>query len=71
MKAHDLNSTGVEPLVNLVTLYLDENEPVRAVTVGEQAVKANSHSGPAFFSLGMALYKAAMLDRAEAALKRA
>jgi tetratricopeptide (TPR) repeat protein len=69
--AHELNSTNVEPLLNLTTLYLDENEPDRAVTTGEQAVKANSSSAPAFFSLGIALYKAAQLDRAEVALKRA
>jgi tetratricopeptide (TPR) repeat protein len=71
VKAHDLNSTSVDPLLNLTTLYLDENQPERAVTAGEQAVKANSRSAPAFFSLGVALYKAAQLDRAEAALKRA
>src|SRR5439155_12757683 len=71
MKAHELNSNGVEPLLNLTTLYLDENEPDRAVTAGKQAVKANSRSPNAFLSLGLALYKAAQLDDAEAALKRA
>jgi Flp pilus assembly protein TadD len=69
--AHELNSTNVEPLLNLTTLYLAEDEPDRAVTTGEQAVKANSSSASAFFSLGVALYKAAQLDRAETALKRA
>jgi tetratricopeptide (TPR) repeat protein len=34
-------------------------------------VKANSRSANAFFSLGLALYKAAQFDRAEAALERA
>src|SRR5262245_12041053 len=71
MTAHQLNSTGVEPLLNLTSLYLQENEPERAVTTGEQAVKVNSRSAPAFFSLGIALYKVAQLDRAESALKRA
>jgi len=69
--AHELNSTGVTPLLNLTNLYLNENEPDRAVKTGEEAVKVNSHSAPAFFSLGVALYKIASLDRAEAALKRA
>ncbi|HEY2383849.1 MAG TPA: tetratricopeptide repeat protein [Terriglobia bacterium] len=69
--AHQLNSTGVAPLLNLTTLYLDEDKPDRAVTTGEEAVKINSHSAPAFFSLGVALYKVASLDRAEAAFKRA
>jgi tetratricopeptide (TPR) repeat protein len=69
--AHELNSTGVTPLLNLTNLYLDENEPDRAVKTGEEAVKVNSHSAPAFFSLGVALYKIASLDRAEVALKRA
>ena len=69
--AHELNSTGFAPLLNLTTLYLDENEPDRAVTTGEEAVKVKSHSAPAFFNLGVALYKTSRLDRAEAALKRA
>jgi Flp pilus assembly protein TadD len=71
LRAHELNSTAVEPLLNLTALYIDENDAQRAVSTGEQAIKANSHSAPAFFSLGVALYKAAQLDRAETALKRA
>jgi tetratricopeptide (TPR) repeat protein len=71
LKAHELNQTNAEPLINLTGLYLDQNDPGRAVDTGEQAVKANSRSAPAFFSLGTALYKFAMLDRAEAALKKA
>jgi Tfp pilus assembly protein PilF len=71
LKAHELNSTSVDPLLSLTALYLDENETDRAVTTGEQAVKANSRSAPAFFTLGLALYKAAQLDRAETAFKRA
>jgi Flp pilus assembly protein TadD len=71
VKAHELNSTGVEPLVNLTMLYLDQNEPERAVRTGEQAVQANSRSASAFFGLGVALYKTVQLDRAEATLKRA
>jgi Flp pilus assembly protein TadD len=69
--AHELNSTGVQPLLNLTSLYLDENKPEDAVGAGEQAVKANSRSASAFLSLGVALYKASHLSRAEAALKRA
>jgi Tfp pilus assembly protein PilF len=71
LKAHELNSTGIAPLLNLTNLYLQENKPDSAVQTGEEAVKANSHSAPAFFNLGIALYKAAMLDKAEVALKRA
>jgi tetratricopeptide (TPR) repeat protein len=71
LKAHDLNKNDAEPLINLTGLYIDKNEPGRAVETGEQAVKANSHSAPAFFSLGIALYKFAQLDRAEAALMKA
>jgi Flp pilus assembly protein TadD len=71
LRAHELNGSDPAPLINLTGLYLDENQPARAVEAGEQAVKANSRSAPAFFTLGMALYKFAMLDRAEAALKRA
>ena len=71
LKAHDLNRSDAEPLINLTSLYIDENDPGRAVETGEQAVKANSRSAPAFFTLGLALYKFAMLDRAEAALKKA
>jgi Flp pilus assembly protein TadD len=71
LRAHDLNRSDADPLVNLTSLYIDENQPARAVATGEEAVKTNSRSAPAFFSLGMALYRFAMLDRAEAALKKA
>lgn len=71
IRAHELNPNNVDPLINLSSLYIDENQPDRAMTVGEEAVKTNSHSAPAFFNLGLALYKLAMLDRAEDALKRA
>jgi len=71
LKAHELNKSDAEPLINLTGIYIDANQPDRAIETGEQAVKANSHSAPAFFSLGIALYKFAMLDRAEAALKKA
>jgi Flp pilus assembly protein TadD len=71
LRAHELNATNVDPLLNLTSLYLEENQADRAVVTGQQAVKANSRSAPAFFSLGVALYKAAQLDNAEAALKRA
>jgi Tfp pilus assembly protein PilF len=71
IKAHELNRTNIEPLLNLTSLYIDENKPERAVDASEEAVKSNSRSAPAFFNLGIALYKAAMLDKAEVALKRA
>ena len=71
LRAHELNGSDADPLINLTGLYIDENKPERAVATGEQAVKTNSRSANAFFSLGMALYKFAMLDRAEAALKKA
>jgi Tfp pilus assembly protein PilF len=71
IKAHELNRKNIEPLLNLTTLYIDENKPERAVSASEEAVKANSRSAPAFLNLGIALYKAAMLDKAEVALKRA
>src|SRR5712691_4570010 len=59
-RAHELNHTNVEPLLNLTTLYLDENKPERAVSASEEAVQTNSRSAPAFLNLGIALYKAAM-----------
>jgi Tfp pilus assembly protein PilF len=71
IKAHELNRTNIEPLLNLTSLYIDENKPERAVNASQEAVKVNSRSAPAFFNLGIALYKAAMLDKAEVALKRA
>jgi tetratricopeptide (TPR) repeat protein len=71
IKARDLNSTAVEPLLNLMRLYLEENEPERAVTTGEQAVKVNSRSATAFYTFGVALYRTDQWDRAETALKRA
>lgn len=71
LRAHDLNRTNLDPLMNLTSLYIDENKPDRAVSASEEAVKTNSRSAPAFLNLGIALYKAAQLDRAETALKRA
>ncbi len=71
LRAHSLNNYNADPLVNLTSLYLDENKPDLAVTTGEEAVKANSRSAPAFFNLGLALYKLARLDKAEVALKKA
>jgi tetratricopeptide (TPR) repeat protein len=71
IKAHELNRANIEPLLSLTSLYIDENKPERAVNASEEAVKTNSRSAPAFLNLGIALYKAAMLDKAEAALKRA
>ena len=71
LTAHELNGAAVEPLLSLTEIYLKKNDTQQAVTTGEQAVQANSHSAPAFFSLGVALYKADELDRAETALKRA
>jgi Tfp pilus assembly protein PilF len=71
IRAHELNRTNIEPLLNLTTLYIDENKPERAVNTSQEAVTANSRSAPAFLNLGIALYKAAMLDKAEVALKHA
>ena len=71
LRAHDLNQTAADPLVNLTSLYVEENKADRAVVTGEKAIKANSSSASAFLNFGVALYKAAMLDRAEAVLKRA
>jgi tetratricopeptide (TPR) repeat protein len=71
MQAHELNQSSADPLVNLTSLYLEENKPDRAIEAGEQAIKKNSRSASAFFNLGLALYKMAMLDRAENALKKA
>jgi len=71
LKASQLNSTAVDPLLNLARLYLEQNHADVAVTFGEKAVKADSHSAPAFFTLGIALYRTDEYDRAEKALKRA
>jgi tetratricopeptide (TPR) repeat protein len=71
LRARELNRSDVGPLINLTKLYTEANQGDRAVAVGEEAVKANSRSAPAFFNLGVALYKISMLDRAEAALRKA
>jgi tetratricopeptide (TPR) repeat protein len=71
LRAHDLNASTADPLINLTSLYIEENNAERAVDTGEKAVKTNSRSASAFLNLGVALYKAAQLDRAEAALKKA
>jgi Flp pilus assembly protein TadD len=71
VRAHQLNPNSPEPLINLSSLYIEENEPERAVEFSQEAVKANSKSAPALFSLGLALYKLSRLDKAEAALMSA
>jgi tetratricopeptide (TPR) repeat protein len=71
LKAHEINATNVEPLVNLTALYIDQHKTDQAVDAAEKAVKLDSHSTAALLSLGVALYKADQFERAEAALKRA
>jgi Flp pilus assembly protein TadD len=71
LRAIELNRTTVEPLVNLSSLYIDDNRFDQAVEVSEEAVKRDGNSAPAFFNLGLALYKISRLDRAEEALKKA
>ncbi len=71
VRAHEINRTSAEPLINLSGLYLDENRPELAEKASEEAVERNSRSAPALFNLGLSLYKIAQLDRAEAALLKA
>ena len=69
--AQSLNETSPEPLINLSGLYIDGNQPDRAVEAGEKAVKRDARSAPAFFNLGLALYRASKFLRAQEALQRA
>jgi tetratricopeptide (TPR) repeat protein len=69
--ARDLNRSNAEPLIQLTALYIDRNEPDRAVTTGEEAIQKDSRSASAFFNLGLALYRVSRLDRARDVLKRA
>ncbi len=71
MRAHQLNRNTAEPLVNLSSLYLDENKPERAIEVSQEAVQTNGRYAPALFNLGLALYKMSRLEKAEIAFKRA
>jgi tetratricopeptide (TPR) repeat protein len=71
LRAHYLNDSSADPLINLTGLYIDADKPDDAVATGEKAIKRNGRSAPAFLNLGMALYKLAKLDRAEAVLKKA
>ena len=69
--AHELNRNSTEPLINLASLYLDQDKPDRAVEVSQEAVKTDSKNGPALFNLGLALYKLSRLDKAEDAFMKA
>jgi len=71
VQAHQINAHNPEPLVNLSSLYLEENKPERAAEVSENAVLENSRSAPALFNWGIALYKLSKFDKAEEVLKRA
>jgi tetratricopeptide (TPR) repeat protein len=70
-KAHELNSSNVEPLVNLSSLYLDENDLDHAITTGEQALRIDSRSVSALVMLGLALYRTEQFHRAEDVYQRA
>src|ERR1700722_9899953 len=69
LRAHELNRNALEPLVNLGGLYIEEQKSDRAIEVSAEAARTNSQFAPAFFNLGVALYKASLLDRAETAFK--
>ena len=69
--AHQINNHNPEPLVNLSSIYLQEDKPERAAEVSQEAVLENERSAPALFNLGLAMYKLSKLDKAEDALKRA
>ena len=69
VRAHQINDHNPEPLVNLSSLYLQEDKPERAAEVSQEAVFENSRSAPALFNLGLAMYKLSRLDKAEEVLK--
>jgi len=71
LKAHELNSTNAEPLVNLTSLYLDENDLGRAITTGEQALRIDSRSVPALLTIGLAFYRTEQFQRAQDVYERA
>jgi tetratricopeptide (TPR) repeat protein len=69
--AEKLNLTSPEPLINLSGLYIDGNQPDRAVQASKEAIKRDSRSAPAFFNLGLALYRASKFLLAQDALQKA
>jgi tetratricopeptide (TPR) repeat protein len=69
--AEKLNLTSPEPLINLGGLYIEGNQPDRAVQASEEAIKRDSRSAPAFFNLGLALYRASKFLLAQDALQKA
>jgi len=69
--AETLNDSSPEPLINLSGLYIEDNQPERAIEVGEEAIKRDKRSAPAFFNLGLALYRASKFLRAQDALQQA
>jgi len=71
LRAHYLNASSADPLVNLTSLYINENKLDLAVSAGEQATKADARSAPALYNLGIALYKTGKLEKAEAVLNKA
>src|SRR5204863_8617667 len=53
VRAHQINSHNPEPLINLSSLYLQENQPERALETSQEAVNVNGRSAPALFNLGL------------------
>jgi len=68
MESHAINSSNAAPLINLGALSLEMGDLAEAERVSHMAVEADSDSAPAFFNLGVALYRESEFQQAENAL---
>jgi tetratricopeptide (TPR) repeat protein len=67
--AKTLNNSSAEPWINLSGLYIDDGRPELAIETGQEAVKRDSRSAPAFFNLGLAFFKVSKFLPAQEALQ--
>ena len=83
LRSRELNARSAKPLTNLGSLYIEQADlqKANAEATGktldqaldslEAAVKLNPRSAQAYYLLGLANYKSAFLEEAEAAFKKA
>ena len=70
-RAHELNRTAAQPLINIGSLWLEQSDFQPALVVLREAVRLEPRSPAALYYLGYALYKLEQLDEAENLLIRA
>ena len=70
-QAHELNRNAAQPLINIGSLWLEQDDFQPAEVVLREALRLDPRSPAALYYLGSALYKLSQLDEAAGFLSRA